>query len=321
MSTIEASRDQDVGRGSMQRRVSATSKDPAKDATATPPFERASDAPIVNALSIDVEDYFQVSAFAAHVHRNHWDAMECRVERNIECILALLADANARATFFTLGWIAERYPVLVRRIVDAGHELASHGFAHHRASEQARDTFLSDIRLAKAILEDVGGHEVRGYRAPSFSIGHANRWAFDAIAEAGYRYSSSLYPIRHDHYGVPDAPRFAHEVRPGLLELPVATVRVLRANFPAGGGGYFRLLPYAVSRWSIRRINARDRQPAIFYFHPWELDPEQPRITGVSAKTRFRHYVNLRRTAPRLACLLRDFRWDRADRVFLNEAT
>ncbi|MGE5102487.1 MAG: XrtA system polysaccharide deacetylase [Deltaproteobacteria bacterium] len=280
-----------------------------------------SDARIVNALSIDVEDYFHVSAFAPHVQRGLWDAMECRVERNIERILTLLADGNSRATFFTLGWIAERYPALVRRIVDAGHELASHGFAHHRASEQGHDAFLADIRLAKAILEDIGGREVRGYRAPSFSIGPSNRWAFDAIAEAGYRYSSSIYPIRHDHYGVPDAPRFAHEVRPGLLELPVATVRLLRANWPAGGGGYFRLLPYSVSRWSIRRINGRDRQPAVFYFHPWEIDPEQPRVPGVSAKSRFRHYVNLRRMAPRLACLLRDFRWDRADRVFLDEAT
>ena len=283
-------------------------------------LERCDDDRIVNVLSIDVEDYFHVSAFAGHIEPGGWDAMECRVERNIERILAMLADGGTRATFFALGWIAERYPAIVRRIVDAGHELASHGFAHERASEQERAPFLADIKLAKAILEDIGGSEVRGYRAPSFSIGPSNRWAYDAIAEAGYRYSSSLYPIRHDHYGDPDAPRFAHEVRQGLLELPVATVRVLRSNFPAGGGGYFRLLPYAVSRWSIRCINARDRQPAIFYFHPWELDPEQPRVPGLSAKSRFRHYVNLRRMAPRLACLLRDFRWDRADRVFLNEA-
>ena len=282
--------------------------------------EPAVPMPVVNALSIDVEDYFQVSAFASCIERSRWDSIECRVERNIDCVLALLSEGNAKATFFTLGWIAERYPLLVRRIADAGHELASHGFAHHRASEQERGVFLADIRLAKAILEDISGAEVRGYRAPSFSIGASNPWAFDAIAEAGYRYSSSLYPIRHDHYGVPDAPRFAHEVRPGLLEVPVATVRVLRKNWPAGGGGYFRLLPYLVSRWSIRRINERDRQPAIFYFHPWELDPEQPRVEGIGAKTRFRHYVNLRRMAPRLACLLRDFRWDRADRVFIHEA-
>ncbi|PYX67394.1 MAG: polysaccharide deacetylase family protein, partial [Acidobacteria bacterium] len=228
------------------------------------------------------------------------------------------AGADANATFFTLGWIAERYPDVVRRINAAGHEVASHGFEHQRASEQGRAVFLADIRLAKAVLEDIVGQEVYGYRAPSFSVGHANAWAFDCMTEAGYKYSSSIYPIRHDHYGVPDAPRFAHEIRPGLLEVPVATIRMLRNNLPAGGGGYFRLLPYAVSRWSIRHINAVDRKPAMFYFHPWELDPDQPRVDGVSAKTKFRHYVNLRRMQPRISRLLADFRWDRVDRVFLG---
>jgi len=289
-------------------------------AAAHPPSVAAGALTIVNALTIDVEDYFQVSAFAPHVPRANWDARECRVEQNIERILALLADANARGTFFTLGWIAERYPAIVRRIAAEGHEIASHGFGHQRASEQSPMEFLADIRLAKAIIEDVAGCEVRGYRAPSFSIGTSNPWAFDAIAAAGYRYSSSIYPIRHDHYGVPDAPRFVHESRPGLLEIPVATVRMARSNWPAGGGGYFRLLPYVLSRWSIRRINRHDRQPAMFYFHPWELDPEQPRIDGPDATTRFRHYLNLRRMAPRLTRLLRDFRWDRADRVFLHPA-
>ncbi len=273
---------------------------------------------LVNALTIDVEDYFQVSAFAAHIPRDDWETLPCRVEQNIGYVLAMLSDADVRATFFALGWIAERYPELIRRIVAAGHELASHGFAHHRATEQNRGEFLADICLAKAVLEDVAGQEVNGYRAPSFSVGPENRWAFDCIAEAGYRYSSSLYPIRHDHYGAPDAPRFAHETTPGLLELPVATVRLLDANWPAGGGGYFRLLPYTVSRWSIRRINAVDRKPALFYFHPWELDPEQPRVDGAGAKTRFRHYVNLRRMQPKLRRLLKDFRWDRIDRVFMN---
>jgi polysaccharide deacetylase family protein (PEP-CTERM system associated) len=273
---------------------------------------------IVNALTIDVEDYFQVSAFASHIARDDWDGVPTRVEQNIDRILRLLADAGTHGTFFTLGWIAERYPELIRRICAAGHELASHGFAHRRATEQQRDAFLADIRLAKAVLEDVAGREVRGYRAPSFSVSGANPWAFDCIGEAGYRYSSSLYPIRHDHYGMPDAPRFAHEVRPGLLEVPMATVRIGGSNFPAGGGGYFRLLPYGVSRWSIRRINTVDRMPAMFYFHPWELDPEQPRVTGLSAKTRFRHYVNLHKMTSRIARLLSDFRWDRVDRVFLN---
>ena len=275
-------------------------------------------ARIVNALTIDVEDYFQVSAFAPHIDRERWDGIECRVERNVQRILALLADANATATFFTLGWIAERYPALIREIVAAGHEIASHGYGHLRASEQSREAFTADIRLAKAILEDVSSREIRGYRAPSFSINADNPWAFDAIAEAGYRYSSSVYPIRHDHYGMPEAPRFAFEARPGLLEIPVATVRAFRANWPAGGGGYFRLLPYAVSRWSIRRINARDRQPVMFYFHPWEIDVGQPRVHGTAFKTRFRHYTNLRRMAPRIVHLLREFRWSRADAVFLG---
>lgn len=279
---------------------------------------RAIEVPIVNALTVDVEDYFQVSAFADRIARASWDTMQCRVERNIDRILALLAGAKAHATFFTLGWVAERYPQLVRRICEAGHELGSHGFGHQRAGEQGRAAFLADIRLAKAVLEDISGREIHGYRAPSFSVGSDNGWAFDCITEAGYRYSSSIYPIRHDHYGVPNGPRFAHEVRPGLLEVPVATIRLLRNNLPAGGGGYFRLLPYIVSRWSIRRINVIDREPAMFYFHPWEIDPDQPRIAGISAKTRFRHYVNLRQMEPRLARLLQDFRWDRADRVFLG---
>jgi polysaccharide deacetylase family protein (PEP-CTERM system associated) len=272
---------------------------------------------MVNALSIDVEDYFQVSAFAAHVPRSSWDAMPCRVERNIDRILELLAGANVRATFFTLGWIAERYPEMIRRVVDAGHELASHGYEHRRATEQGYGAFLADIRLAKAVLEDIGGAPVRGYRAPSFSIGTQNRWAFECIAEAGYRYSSSLYPIRHDHYGVPGGERFAHEVHAGLIEVPIATVRVLRSTWPAGGGGYFRLLPYGISRWSLRRINAADHQPVMFYFHPWELDPEQPRVRGPGPRARFRHYVNLPRMEARLRRLVTDFRWDRADRIFL----
>jgi polysaccharide deacetylase family protein (PEP-CTERM system associated) len=275
-------------------------------------------AAIVNALTIDVEDYFQVSAFSGRIERSTWESLPSRVEQNIDRVLALLSDAKVHATFFTLGWIAERYPETIRRIVDAGHELASHGYDHRRATEQGYGEFLADIRLAKAVLEDVAGTEVKGYRAPSFSIGRRNTWAFDCIADAGYRYSSSIYPIRHDHYGMPHAPRFAHEVRAGLLEIPVSTVRLLRSTWPAGGGGYFRLLPYCMSRWSIRRVNAIDLQPAMFYFHPWEVDPEQPRIDGLGMKTRFRHYLNLQRMAPRLRRLLADFRWDRIDRVFVR---
>jgi len=269
-----------------------------------------------NALSIDVEDWFQVSAFAGAIAPTEWDRLPCRVERNVGSILDLLDEAGAHGTFFTLGWVAERYPGLVRAIAARGHEVASHGYAHQRASDQSPAEFLEDIRRAKAVLEDITGGSVTGYRAPSFSVGPGNAWAFDCIAAAGYRYSSSVYPIRHDHYGAPDSPRFAHEVCKGLVELPVATVRVLNRNWPAGGGGYFRLLPYRLSRWSLRRINGVDGRPAIFYFHPWEVDPEQPRVQGASAKARFRHYLNLDRMHARLGRLLHDFRWDRVDRVF-----
>lgn len=276
---------------------------------------------IVNALSVDVEDYFQVSAFSPYIRRDQWDSLPCRVEGNVDRILQLFSDAGVHATFFTLGWVAMRYPALVRRMVEAGHELASHGFDHYRATEQTEVEFASDITRAKKLLEDLSGQEIHGYRAPSFSIGPSNPWAFDCIAKAGYRYSSSLYPIRHDHYGVPDAPRFLHEVRAALSELPVATVQLFGNNLPAGGGGYFRLLPYALSRWSIRRINAKDQRPAVFYFHPWEIDPRQPRPPGVGAKARFRHYVNMQRMAPRLERLLGDFRWDRIDRVFFGASS
>lgn len=274
---------------------------------------------LINALTIDVEDYFQVSAFAPHIARTEWDQRECRVERNMDRILGLLARHQTQATFFTLGWIAERYPQLVRRIVDEGHELASHGHGHQRASDLSRDEFRDDVTRAKALLEDIGGQAVWGYRAPSFSIGDANLWALDVLQEAGYRYSSSIYPVRHDHYGSPDAPRFAHQVRPGLMEVPPTTLRLFSRNLPSSGGGYFRLFPYALSRWMLRQVNQRDGESAIFYMHPWEIDPQQPRIPGVSLKTRFRHYVNIDRTEQRLDRLLSDFAWGRMDEIFLRE--
>jgi polysaccharide deacetylase family protein (PEP-CTERM system associated) len=273
--------------------------------------------PIVNALTIDVEDYFQVSALAPHIPRAEWDARECRVERNMDRILGLLDERDTKATFFTLGWVAERYPALVRRIVEGGHELASHGFGHQRASELSQSEFRADVERAKKVLEDIGGVALRGYRAPSFSIGHGNLWALDVLADTGHQYSSSIYPIRHDHYGMPDAPRFAHRRDNGLLEIPVTTLRMGGVNLPSSGGGYFRLLPYGLSRWMLRRVNDVDRQAAIFYFHPWEIDHAQPRIPGVSAKTRFRHYVNLHRVEGRLERLLSDFRWGRMDQIFL----
>ena len=275
---------------------------------------------ITNALTIDVEDYFQVSAFAPYIARADWDASECRVERNVERILQLLDRRAIKATFFTLGWIAERYPHLVRRIVENGHELASHGYGHERASDLSEAAFFDDIRRAKVLLEDLSGTEVRGYRAPSFSIGSGNLWAFDCLERAGYRYSSSIYPIAHDHYGMPDAPRFAHRVR-GLLEVPATTLRALNRNWPASGGGYFRLMPYGLSRWMLNRVNQRDAQPATFYFHPWEIDPGQPRVPGISAKTRFRHYVNIGRMEGKLDRLLSDFDWGRMDHVFFDNAS
>ena len=283
--------------------------------------EQTTPAQIRNAMTIDVEDYFQVSAFASHIPRASWPSLSCRVERNIDCILAMLDERDVKATFFTLGWIAERYPAMVRLIVDNGHELASHGHNHLRASDQSPDEFLDDITRSKKLLEDLGGQAVIGYRAPSFSIGTGNLWALDILQEAGYRYSSSIYPIHHDHYGMPDAPRFKFHPRGpnGLVELPATTVQLFGRNLPASGGGYFRLLPYSLSRWLMKRVNHVDLQPCIFYFHPWEIDPGQPRQKNVGLKTRFRHYVNLSRTESRIRALLRDFQWGRMDHIFMEK--
>lgn len=275
--------------------------------------------PIINALTIDVEDYFHVSALAPVIRPEDWGKWDCRVERNVDRILELLDSSGARATFFTLGWVAERYPNLVRSIVESGHELASHGYAHKRASDQTEETFFADILSAKKLLEDISGEQVRGYRAPSFSIGAENSWALDSIERAGYLYSSSIYPVRHDHYGWQDAPRFSFRPTVGLLEIPISTVRFWDRNWPAGGGGYFRLFPYELSRWALQRVNDADGQSALFYFHPWEIDPKQPRVPNVGLKTRFRHYVNLGRTEARLRRLLGDFHWGRVDSVFFEQ--
>ena len=279
--------------------------------------------PIRNAFSIDVEDYFQVSALAPHFPRQIWDQQTCRVERNVDRMLGMLADSQALATFFTLGWVAERFPEMVKRIVAGGHELASHGYGHQRVSDLTPAEFLDDVTRAKKILEDLGGQAVIGYRAPSFSIGENNLWALDSLGDAGYQYSSSIYPIRHDHYGMPNAPRFAFRPTDSktLLELPATTIRLFNRNLPAAGGGYFRLLPYQMSRWSINRVNKVDKQACIFYCHPWEIDPEQPRPHGMTLKTRFRHYLNLGRTESRLRTLLKDFRWGRVDQIFLGKAS
>lgn len=277
---------------------------------------------MVNAMTVDVEDYFQVQALSGQIDRDDWDRIPARVEANTDRVLDLFAAHEVKATFFTLGWVAERFPSLIRRIVEQGHELASHGHAHFRADGQDAATFRDDIRRTKAILEETGGAPVTGYRAATFSIGRGNPWAFDVLAEEGHRYSSSVYPVKHDYYGVPDAPRFPFRPIPGddFVEIPITTAKLGERNLPCGGGGYFRLLPYAYSRWALARVNRRDGMPCIFYFHPWEVDPDQPRQAGLAWKSRLRHYTNLGKMHGRLARLLNQFAWDRMDRIFLEPA-
>lgn len=268
-------------------------------------------------MSVDVEEHFQVSAFEQHVDSKDWARIPSRVTSNVERILAMFEAANVTATFFTLGWIAERFPHLIRLIADGGHEIASHGFRHIRVTRQQPEEFRADVADTKKLLEDIIGKPVTGYRAASYSIVRSNLWALDVLQEVGYLYSSSIYPIRHDLYGLPEAPRFAFRLKPGaLLEIPITTVELLGRNLPCGGGGYFRLFPYALSRWAMRLVNRVDQQSAIFYFHPWEIDPDQPRVGGIGLKTRFRHYLNLGVMERRLERLLKDFAWDRMDRVF-----
>jgi len=273
----------------------------------------------VNAMSVDVEDYFQVSAFESTVARSNWDNITHRVADNTNKILDQFADNNVRATFFMLGWVAQRYPDLVKRIVTDGHELASHGYEHIRVTKQTPKEFQLDVIKTKKLLEDISGVEVKGYRAASYSIGEDNLWAIDELAKAGYRYSSSIYPIRHDLYGMPDAPRFVFQHKSSqLLEVPITTVQLAGKILPCGGGGFFRLFPYAYSKWAINRVNTNDKQPAVFYFHPWEIDTEQPRLHDAPLKSRFRHYLNLNKMEGRLQKLMHDFAWDRMDKIFLK---
>ncbi len=271
-------------------------------------------------MTVDVEDYFQVQAFAGCISRDDWDKFPCHVEANTDLILEQFARTDTLATFFTLGWVAERYPEIVRKIVGAGHELASHGYGHQLVHQLTPAAFRDDLLRAKGILEDLGGVRVQGYRAPTFSIGPQNPWAFDVLAETGHRYSSSVYPVRHDLYGAPGADRFPHQVGTGpLLEFPLTTLKLAQQNLPIAGGGYFRLVPYTIYRAALRRFNALERKPGIFYFHPWEIDAKQPRIRGVRPMAKFRHYVNIASVPRRLDSLLKDFRWTRMDHVFANE--
>jgi len=269
-----------------------------------------------NALTVDVEDFFHVQAFADVIPRSTWDDLPRRVEQNTERLLELCGRAGVAGTFFTLGWVAERHPALVRRIVAAGHELASHGFGHQRVDGLTPEAFRADIFRAKGLLEDAGGVSVTGYRAPTFSIGPKTPWALSILAETGHRYSSSVYPVQHDLYGSPDASRVPYrDAGSGLWEFPMTTLRVLSKNLPCSGGGYFRLLPYPLFRFLLRRANAA-QGAGLFYTHPWEIDPGQPRVAGAGRLSRFRHYNNLAKTLPRLERLLSDFAWDRMDRVF-----
>ncbi len=275
------------------------------------------DTVTVNAMTVDVEDYFQVQAFAGVIDRATWDDLPLRVEANTTRILDQFDRAGVKATFFTLGWVAERCPALIRRIVAAGHELASHGYGHTLVSSLTGNEFVADLHRSKFLLEDIGGVPIRGYRAPTFSIGPRTPWAYNALVNEGFSYSSSIFPIRHDLYGEPDAPRFAF--RPtghDIWELPMTTVRLGGRNLPCSGGGYFRLMPYSLFRMGLRSLNRSEHRSGIFYFHPWEVDPAQPRITAASRSARFRHYVNIAAMSGRLDRLLQDFRWDRIDRVF-----
>jgi len=274
---------------------------------------------LINAISIDVEDYFQVSAFEHSIDRKDWDSIEHRIVKNTLSVLNLLDKGNVKATFFTLGWVAERYPEIIKKIVSNGHELASHGYGHQRVSDLTPDQFKQDLIHAKNILEDISGVEIKGYRAPSYSIGKKNIWALDVLAQTGHQYSSSIYPIKHDHYGYPEAPRFIFkDKKTGLIEIPITTMKIGSRLFPAGGGGFFRFYPYWLSRWVINRVNRLDGQSSIFYFHPWEIDPKQPKQKNISAKSKFRHYLNLDKTEDRLLHLLNDFDWGRMDEVFID---
>jgi len=275
-----------------------------------------------NALSVDVEDWFQVGAFERTIDRSDWEGLTHRVERNTDAVLDLFAQAGVTGTFFTLGWVAERYPALMRRIAEAGHEVASHGYDHARVFTFTPEQFRADLRKSRAILEDASGQKVSGYRAPSFSIDPRTPWAHPILAEEGYAYSSSVAPIRHDHYGWPDSPRFAWKPVTGsdLLELPVTTAKLGQRTLAAGGGGFFRLLPYGFSRWAIRQVNGQAQRPAIIYFHPWEIDPDQPRVAGAPLRSRVRHYTNLSVMAAKLRRLTQDFAWTRVDALVAQEA-
>jgi len=269
-----------------------------------------------NALTVDVEDYFHVAAFDATVSPSQWQQLPQRVGRNTEILLQQFDQHKAKATFFILGWVAERYPQLVRQIHAAGHEVASHGYAHAKANSQSVAEFTSDISRAKALLEDITGAAVIGYRAPSFSIDKTNEWAFSALQETGYLYSSSTYPVVHDLYGTPDWPQQPYKRPEGIWECPMPVLNKVGKQWPIAGGGYFRLLPYWLSKRCIDSYLEQSSNPYMFYFHPWEIDPEQPRFNDAPLKSRFRHYTNLHRMEAKLVRLLQDYQWRSVKEVY-----
>ena len=274
-------------------------------------FASPDDGRVVNAMSVDVEDYFHVSVFDGIVPRSQWATMESRVEANTRRLLDLFEEFEVRSTFFVLGWVGERHPALVTEIARRGHEIASHGYAHRLVYDQTRAAFREDVRRAKAVLEDGSGRRVAGYRAPSYSITPRSLWALDVLIEEGYEYDASVFPIRHDRYGIPVSDRRPYRIdrdAGALIEVPGSTTRLGPVNLPVAGGGYFRILPYWWTRWGIARVNELERRPAVFYLHPWEIDPDQPRLQA-GRLGRFRHYRNLHCTETRLRQLLRDFRF------------
>lgn len=301
--------------------IPVSGSDDEGDVVSGPPTYIDEAAPLsranpVNGMSVDVEEHFQVSAFANTIDRAQWDSMPSRVSQNMERIFRLFDDTDTKATFFTLGCVAEKVPNLIRTMVAEGHEVASHGYDHTRVWTQTPKAFFEDVSRTKKMLEDISGERVTGYRAPSFSITERTAWAHDELQKAGYQYSSSIYPINHDHYGLPSAPRFPFRLKEGgILEAPLTTAKAAGRNWPGAGGGYFRLLPLTYSRWALRQVNHHERMPAFFYFHPWEIDPDQPRVSGIPLRARFRHYVNLSRFERRLASMLADFSWGRMDHI------
>lgn len=282
---------------------------------------RKADA-LLNAMSVDIEDWFQVGAFETVIDRGDWDRLDHRVERNSEAVLALFDEAGIKATFFVLGWVAERYPALMRQIVAAGHEIASHGYDHARVFTLSPDQFRTDLDRSRKLLEDSSGEKVTGYRAPSFSIDQRTPWAHEILAEQGYEYSSSVAPIHHDHYGWAGSPRFAWKpvAQSDFIELPVTTVKLGSRILAAGGGGFFRLLPYALYERSISKMQREDGHGAIFYFHPWEIDPEQPRVKNAPVRSKIRHYSNLKVMRAKLLRATEDFKWGRVDELAALEA-